>query len=302
MNKILFTCEEKYLIHELYFSKKLSLTKIGMLFGCSGFVISKYIKNDGYIIRSASEAGKRWFINEDYFDSIDTEDKAYWLGYLYADGCNNEKFNKVRLSLAENDKLMVEKFSYAIFNCIRTKKYSHHHKNVQDLIYVTVCNKHISEQLAKLGCIQNKTFVLTFPMWLKEGLYRHFIRGYFDGDGCISIYKRNNSVTSRASLEILSTFEFLTFIAEYLKLHFKINSSFSKRHKERNNNNYTFKISDQRQIESFLTWLYCDATIYLERKYDKYIELVVLNAQKTVTNMWRYNNVKQETLLLNKVL
>lgn len=290
MKKLIITHEQKYKIYEMYFIQKIPSSKIAEYFNCSNTTIQKQLKRDGYTLRNAFEANKRFHINEDYFDIIDTEEKAYWLGFLYADGCNNEKYNKVRLSLAEQDKEIVERFSYTIFGEDRVKHYKRpQRKNGQDLFYITICNHHISKQLAKLGCVQNKTFKLLFPEWLNVKLYNHFVRGYFDGDGCLSLYSgiRKSRAKNpdplkvftqqKAGIYIVSTLEFLTFVSKYIKQQFDVNSYFSKRHKNRDNNNFTIAITGNNQVKKVLDWLYKDATIYLERKYKKYIELKEAN-------------------------
>lgn len=128
-------------------------------------------------------------INHDYFSKIDTEHKAYWLGFLYADGYNNEKFYQIELTLKEADSYMLEILKqdvntvYDIFN-----------KDVKlnDKIFkcsrLTLYSKKMSQDLVRLGCVQKKSLVLKFPTeeQVPKHLIHHFMRGYFDGDGCIS--------------------------------------------------------------------------------------------------------------------
>ena len=57
---------------------------------------------------------KKYYLKEDIFDNIDTEEKAYWLGFLYADGNVANNASRIRLSLAENDLEILEKFSIFI--------------------------------------------------------------------------------------------------------------------------------------------------------------------------------------------
>lgn len=252
-------------------------------------------KKANLAIKTASKAKQKYYINENIFDNIDTEEKAYWLGYLYADG-NVSRTNRVRLSLAEQDYEILEKFSNFIFNQNRIKKYIlPKNKSGQNLVYVDVCNKHIANQLTNLGCPPNKTFILKFPEWLNNNLYNHFIRGYFDGDGCLSINICNNkskgiktksiivSQSLNANFDLLSTKEFvnkLQFIFNDLNIH----STIYKRHKNRDNNNFTLKVSGNRQIEKLMNWLYKDATIFLNRKNIKYLELKKINNEKDQTN------------------
>ena len=72
------------------------------------------LKRNGYEAKSASELKRKYPIQEDFFDVIDTEEKAYVLGLLYADGYNNTDRNSVSLSLKESDKEILEKVTSLI--------------------------------------------------------------------------------------------------------------------------------------------------------------------------------------------
>lgn len=277
--------------YHLYLNERLSTYEIAKIYNCSNVCIQASFKLKKLKIRSRSECKQKYTINQHIFDIIDSEEKAYWLGFLYADG-NVSKTNRIRLSLAEMDYEILEKFSYFIFNELRIKKYIlPSSRKGQNTIYVDVCNKHMANKLAELGCMSNKTFKLIFPKSLEINLVNHFARGYFDGDGCISIYKNKNmgrgiltknlciSESTRASINILSTKEFLFSIANILKT-INVHTSFGKRYKNRNNNNYSLSVSGNLQIERFLDWLYKDSNIFLKRKYDKYIQLKQVNKER----------------------
>jgi hypothetical protein len=275
--------------YKLYTEQKLSTYQLADMFNCSAYVFQREFKKAELAIRDHSHAKQNYAINENIFDNIDTEEKAYWLGFLYADG-NVSKTNRTRLSLAEEDIEIVEKFSNFIFGQERIKKYKQpeNRKSFQDLVYVDVCNKHIAHTLARLGCPPKKTFILTFPDWLDKKLYNHFIRGYFDGDGCLSNYKekqkgrgRNNknivvSEYDKSHFSILSTKEFLTSL-QFLFSELNINSTITKRHKKRKNNNFTLIVSGNHQIQRLTDWLYKNSNIFLQRKYDKYLQLKSIN-------------------------
>jgi intein/homing endonuclease len=80
----------------------------------------------------------------------------------------------------------------------------------------SIVNKHLWLTLNNLGCVPNKSKILEFPFIFKNSnLTRHFIRGYFDGDGCISYAIINNKVQPRVSL--LGTKSFLTTIKYILE-------------------------------------------------------------------------------------
>jgi hypothetical protein len=278
--KRILTDEQVAEAYKIYIVQRLPTRQIGKMFGCSDCVIQKEFTKAGLKVRDRSRAKQKYPINESIFDNIDSEEKAYWLGFLYADG-NVSKTNRTRLSLAEQDKEIIEKFSIFIFGQIRAKYYKQPKgKKGQNLFYVDVCNKHIATKLTELGCPPKKTFILTFPEWLDKSLYSHFIRGYFDGDGCLSNYKeaRKNSIKPyhRSDVSILSTKEFLVSLQSVFQT-IEINSFISKRYKNRKNNNFNLRIRGNRQIEKLMSYLYKDANIFLTRKYNKYLELKTTN-------------------------
>lgn len=240
---------------------------------------------------------KKYDINETFFDNIDTEEKAYILGLLYADGYNHENRNSVNLSLAEKDKNILDKITQLIqptkpLQFIEMSKQNIKNQNQYRLV---IANKHISQQLAKLGCMQAKTFKITFPEWLQDNLIPHFIRGCFDGDGYISKNEKNPQIS------IVATEIFCNKLAEILKAKCDINCYIRTRHKERNNNIRTLGISGRLQIIRFLNFTYKNANIFLDRKME--LANNILNYTKCVsiipTRTRKYSTVSNTNLIAN---
>ncbi|HEX5186476.1 MAG TPA: hypothetical protein VFV86_06260, partial [Nitrososphaeraceae archaeon] len=128
---------------------------------------------------------RKYSFNYNYFDIIDTEDKAYFLGLLYADGNNCNKRGVVRLELQSSDVNILEKFNKYIDNHKPIRYTNKHNYNKAEIELVS---KSFSFQLSKLGCVPNKSLILRFPTeyQVPYDLTHHFVRGYFDGDGCLS--------------------------------------------------------------------------------------------------------------------
>ena len=126
---------------------------------------------------------------------------------------------------------------------------------------------------------ENKTFKIVFPSYNKvpKKLIHHFIRGYFDGDGCICVYKvkfiRNNHkyINTKCCINIVGTEQFLTELKKILENNnIKCNSKLYKRHKERFNNIRTLMISGKQNCKSFYKFAYKDSNVFLSRKYERF--------------------------------
>lgn len=245
-----------------------SLEAAGAPDGLSAASVLAYMEEYKVPTRSAEEVHRKYPINEDFFDNIDTEEKAYFLGFLYADGCNQmEHFWSTVLSLEVADQEILQKFSNLIYKQpqhakeqVKIYNREHEHKGITASLYIN--SKHICQQMVKLGCVPNKTFLLKYPEWMPNYLHKHFIRGYFDGDGTINREKEKLS-----GCKIISTQEFLISIKKISN----IDCNIYKENKNNDKNTYELYYSGNRNILLFLHWIYSGSTIYLKRKYDAYL-------------------------------
>jgi intein-encoded DNA endonuclease-like protein len=199
----------------------------------------------------------KYTIDTTLMDTIDTEEKAYWLGFFYADAYNNEK--RARLVL----ELQAEKCA-KFFGKPRDPFIQYKNKGKYIAYRLELNSRHLSNQLKEKGCYAAKSFTLTFPTWLKPKLINHFVRGYFDGDGCLYIHQ------DQLNISIVSTKEFNSSIQDILK---QIGVNSKIRFRTYKHNTCDLDSGGSRQIIKFCKWLYKDATIFLERKksiYDNY--------------------------------
>ena len=200
--------------------------------------------------------------NTDAFKIIDTEEKAYWLGFLYADGYVHED-KGVELTLKAEDLEHIKKFK----TFMKSEHKISYRKNV-NAYRIHIPSKEVAQDLIKLGCVQCKSLILTFPTeeQVSKHLIHHFMRGYFDGDGCISI----NREKCRYHFSVLGTKEFLEkyeiILMEYLKKD-------NKTKRSRAGKAYSLNFGGRLQILKIYDFLYKDATIYLERKIQKFAVL-----------------------------
>jgi len=233
----------------------------------------------------------KYKVKEDYFDNINTEAKAYFLGFLYADGYNGYNPEKhrytVSISISEIDKEIIEKFRKEIF--INNDKPFYYTKGGafkgikyrKPQIKLDIGNKILSKNLNDIGCIKNKTETIVYPSIIEEKYTNHFIRGYFDGDGSIGLYGNLNKMHKQASFSLASTFNFNNSIKNILEKETGVNSQIKKISKKETLSNVCVLYSGgNRQVKKIMDYLYKDATIFLKRKYNKYEEL------NSILNLW----------------
>lgn len=266
--KYVFTEYQKELVVRLY-EELGSSVDVGKLFNVGHKVITKILEEKG--IKRTAAKKRQYKINEHYFDNIDTPNKAYILGFLYADGNNCKKKCTITMSLEERDKDILERIRNEIGSerPLEFLDYSNKHdfgytyKNQYRLLLFSA---HMCKALESYGMIPNKSLVLTFPE-IKEDLLSHFIRGYFDGDGCICQGKKETNFL----VSITSTYDFCITLKEIIEKYVGINCHI---YDASNHNGITkvFTTSGRLQVKALLDWLYKDADLYLERKYNRYIQ------------------------------
>lgn len=214
---------------------------------------------------------RKYSINDNYFNVIDTEEKAYWLGFIYADGYILTSCNKIGISLNKIDKNHLEKFAKAIASTYPIHDYKtkqgYGNGNVYSKILVT--SEQMKNDLIKFGVYENKTLCVKFPHWLHQDLIPHFIRGYFDGDGSLTYGSKQICGNNNYNIKFTGTHGMIDAIQLYLGTFVKL----EQRYPDRNVNNYSITIGGNIQVARILNYMYNNATIYLERKYNRYLEL-----------------------------
>jgi hypothetical protein len=277
MEKIHFSNEQVDRMVEL-FEERLSLKKIGMEFGVAGPTIKKQLELRGCIIKQ-----RRHEITEGYFKEIDTEEKAYWLGFLAADGCIRRRINEkgktrgdsiiLKLSVLDEDHLKrfknsicpTAKISHYVSEVVTKKGYH----SVSKACILRIHGNEIVQDIIKLGVGPRKTFIITKPN-IDEKYYRHYIRGFFDGDGCCYI----KSKKGRRGVDVMKVQYSIACASKNLRDFFS---------EELDKQEITNVCHDELSVfirggfmnfKKFFDYLYKDSTIYLERKYNKGMEFI----------------------------
>ena len=238
-----------------YYQSGMNCKQIAKLLNINPSTCERYLKSRGVTLnkyKNRRTTNKN--LDEHYFDSIDSIEKAYILGFIAADGNVNKPKNenssmRLTIEINEDDIEVLEKFN--INNTIsRNKK--------KKSVYMCVCSDNVCNKLISYGIVQRKSLILKFTPNLREDLVSHYIRGYFDGDGCISI---NNEKYNRITM--IGTFDFLTELANKINIPVYINPI---------KNVFELRIDKQEFVKKFYDYIYYNHNgYYLQRKYDKFI-------------------------------
>lgn len=256
---IAWTDEQVAYIIDKYVNENYTLKELGKSFGCSYATIRNLLNKHNIDSRGNKQGYPR---NEYYFNKIDTPEKAYWLGFLYADGCVHS--NNYEISINITDQEHAEKFKQAI-GAVNHKVTVTNDKRfiaAKTLYQFTIKDQQLHTDLIKWGCVPQKTLIIEKIPNIPRDYISHFIRGYFDGDGSLHYLKGTDNY--RISFTSGSA-QFLNDIQKELQTNVSLGNS---------ENTYQLQISGRKQVERILNYLYQDSTeaTRLDRKYNTYLD------------------------------
>ena len=242
-------------------------------------------------------------LNENYFEKIDNGNKAYILGFMYADGTVYKDKHSAKLDLQFEDIQILEDIkremqiecSIKVYTDQKTWFYNENKEKVyypkKDTARLLMSSTKIANDLSKLGCIPSKTYTLKFPKaeFLPQEFERDFIRGYFDGDGSISYSTRKGKYgdSLHFNMTFTGTYEIVSGI-KYL-LNKNCCDFIGDIRSRRNNgvNNYTLNIDGNDIILKICDYMYRDCSLKLDRKFEKYNLLTKEIERRNNNPLWR---------------
>jgi len=237
---------------------------------------------------------RKYFYNFDYFKKIDTPEKAYWLGFIYADGSVSDTELTIKLQIKDADHL--KKFNKALGGNMEVKKFNRQ-CNLNDEWYggceIRCYSTEMVNDLKKFGVYRNKSLIIEYPKISSE-LNSHFIRGFFDGDGCVTKSTHKNKKKSIKYTYVRADFtcgslvflETLRSVLHDANIHSYIN--------QERNNTYRLRVGGMHNTNDFFNYIYNDSTVLLDRKYNKKLHLykefnieqrLLLHAEKCAKNV-----------------
>lgn len=246
----------------------LSLRQLELKYNVTRATISKYLE-EKQIKQSKGNHYRKYFHAENFFENIDNEKKAYWLGFMFADGYIINRENKYGqdafgITLAEDSLDILEKFKKDIeasnpINWDNSKKGQRQCK-------INLTSQKTVNDLIDKGCYKQKSLILEPPKKVPENLIHHFIRGFFDGDGSIIKYEKTENSTI-FQINITSTYEMVKWIKDYIGMGQIIPE-------KRREQTWYFTLGGNQQVIKFYRLLYEDATVWMDRKYNRFQELL----------------------------
>ena len=259
------TKEEILDIIKLYETK--SQKEIGEIYGLTSSYIGVILRKNNAPKHSKGRLNMSKIpLDFDYFKIINSNQKAYWLGYLAADGYIDKSGGKTYL--ISKDKEIIEKFKFDVGSGHKVSERNNFDKRTNKTYRsytVQITNYLFTQNLCSFGVNQNKSDIFNFPN-INEKYYSYFIAGLFDGDGSVSFRTTNKNLLR---INLISSFETLTFIQNYLVNNVGINKIKMFRITENKLN--IWKMHLYKDAVKFLDFIYQDNTFfYMKRKYDIY--------------------------------
>ena len=264
-------------ICDTYISQKITLKELGDLYQLSVQCVENVLERHNIERLKSSDFLRKYSINEDYFQVIDTKEKAYILGLLYTDGSISSTCYDVVISLQEEDSEILERINKAIGSnrplsyLPPPKKFPHRKPQCR----LVVSNRVFYEHLINHGLIPNKSYYAKFPFHINHELYKSFILGVFDGDGCLYHHEASNynHITITGTSEICDAIGDIIEDALNIKKHIYVAQNSITIDK----NTRVLSFGGNVQVKRFLDWLYDGEQLYMLRKYNKYCSIYNIN-------------------------
>jgi hypothetical protein len=216
------------------------------------------------------------FYKENYFEKIDSSEKAYALGLIMTDGYIIKNYRGFGIQLTKKDGYILDKISKSIGSTNKISLISYEerrksHPNVKDMMRLIITNEKIAQDLKKLGVTKRKSKTLKYNGCVPKKYLSHFFRGLIDGDGTIGTHSKNGNIWCKL---VSSSKKFIyDLYSIVIPFDFYINKStyFYGSNKEKKCVMYSLCVGGgNHKTKGFLKWLYTDkGDFFLRRKYEK---------------------------------
>jgi hypothetical protein len=238
-------------------TKTMTDDQIGELYGVTGENICYWRKKLSIPATQRSVKGNRlYLLDEGFFDTVDSPEKAYVLGFIVADGCVHKNLKSLSIAIAQEDVEVLVFIKDALRSTapIREKVSRRGTFTEVHLSVLHVCSKKLVSALARLGVLPNKSLTVPYPR-LPIHLDAHFIRGVLDGDG----YVGSRQFAFAGSEALMRGIQQAIELHSGQRLHYRLT------------NQHPALIGSRRNRDA-LVWIYEGASLKLDRKFQKFVQ------------------------------
>lgn len=221
---------------------------------------------------SIFDINRKYSVNAEYFSDINTQEKAYWLGFIWADGSINKTAprcsgpNRFTLAQVETEANHLQAFIEAI-ECNYTPVLTDRNRTPGKRVLVLHINSRpFCMALENLG-YGTKEHRTDIPPMSYE-LLHHFIRGYFDGDGCLSIYKQGSA--RRQEWSLTGNEKLLVQIQNILNQETSVSKNVALKRYKRTTKAVGLRYGRRSDIPALYDYMYDGATVYMKSKHQKF--------------------------------
>lgn len=237
--------------------------------------IEHYVKNAG-MSRGAGRGSYNPNVHHSYFSHIDTPEKAYILGYIMADGSINKLKKTLRLECVDRDQEIIEFITQEVSPLSPIKYYERKDRSLRTA-YSYIYSVDIVKDLSNYGIVPNKQSQDIGLPKINRNLYNNYLRGYFDGDGTVWINKNLIQVS------LCTTQKFGEDLINLLKQNMVITKPKNNliNMKDYGSDIHHLRITRTYDVRAFFNYIYNDNTFRLDRKYNKFINLISTTESKS---------------------
>ena len=252
-----------------YSDNQISIINCAKKFKIGKNTLYNYLKENNSI-KNDKNYQKDITYDKNFFDSIDNEEKAYWLGFIMADGYTkldkNNNPAQTTIEISKKDINLLDAFKKSIKSnyIIRERSRITITGKISEICSITISSHHLTKQLVSYGVVPNKTYIGFINEEIfgdNEELIFHYLRGYSDGDGTINKNKGNYVFKL-----VIRSKSILNTITNWIKKYCNIDPKITIWE-----NTYRLSIQNKKDYFIFLEKLYKNANIYLDRKYQNYL-------------------------------
>lgn len=252
-----------------YSDNQISIINCAKKFKIGKNTLYNYLKENNSI-KNDKNYQKDITYDKNFFDSIDSEEKAYWLGFIMADGYTkldkNNNPAQTTIEISKKDINLLDAFKKSIKSnyIIRERSRTTVTGKISEICSITISSHHLTKQLVSYGVVPNKTYIGFINEEIfgdNEELIFHYLRGYSDGDGTINKNKGNYVFKL-----VIRSKSILNTITNWIKKYCNIDPKITIWE-----NTYRLSIQNKKDYFIFLEKLYKNANIYLDRKYQNYL-------------------------------